>query len=78
MLSSQLPRLVRSSLLCASFALPAAVHAAILWDNGPLITGTAGSNDISEVSPDGTNFGLAVRASTGNRAADDFTVSGGA
>lgn len=33
--------LSRVGLACASFALVSAAHAAVVWDNGPLITGTS-------------------------------------
>ncbi len=65
----------------ASFALAASSMAAVLYNNGPLITRTgvgSGGADVSEVQTSLllNTYGFGHQQSAGNRVADDFTPTG--
>lgn len=68
-----------SPLLLTLFLAPTCcLQAAVIWDNGPLVTHPAGmvnGSDRSAVSPTGNLLGALANIATGFRVADDFTIS---
>ena len=65
-------RFAFAAVAALSVSVPAVSHAAVLFNNGPVVNGSG----LSVLTPPETLFGLGTQTANNNRVADNFSVGG--